>query len=610
MRTVGSRPRSLESLTAALSLAIIAVLSAVGGYARRWMSDDGLIVLRTVRNLQAGYGPVFNAGERVEANTSTLWQYLIYLGSWSGLRLETVAVGLGLLLSTAAMVLGADSARKLWRLAATAHRNPGADPLMILPVGAVIYLALPPARDFFTSGLEWGLAIFWLALTLWLLVQWLRRYQPDSVGRYGLLLAWWLGMSWLVRPELALYGGVLGLLLVVAQRRGRDRLAIMAVALPLPAGYQIFRMGYYGLLTPHTAVAKSANDALWRQGIAYVADFVVPYQLWLPLGLVVLLLAAGAGQRWYHWRAHGHSSGSLAGALAGVKVPLLALALWYGCAVVHSVYIIRVGGDFMHGRMLLLPLFAGLLPVFVLPLSQWWQQLISAGVACWAVVMAAFSPAVDWETFDTDQAHGIVDERSFWRHAAGLSDRSPIYIEDFQQVPWMHNFSEEALPALTAGAAYAYPVIRDEQLHWDSVAPEPGRQDPPTVYLLTLGMPAALAPLEVRVLDPMGLATPLAARGPRLPDGRIGHDKDLAAIWRVADSAAQLDQLPQWQQPEEAQRARLALAHPDFQELFASYRQPLDWQRFRANLVFALSTGRSLQLSDDPEDYLGEVFPR
>ena len=58
---------------------LLAVLAFIGGWRRRWMSDDGLIVLRTVRNLLAGNGPVFNAGERVEANTSTLWQYLIYL---------------------------------------------------------------------------------------------------------------------------------------------------------------------------------------------------------------------------------------------------------------------------------------------------------------------------------------------------------------------------------------------------------------------------------------------------------------------------------------------------------------------------------------------------
>ena len=51
---------------------------------RRWIADDGLIVLRTVRNLLAGNGPVFNAGERVESNTSTAWTYLVCLGSLIG----------------------------------------------------------------------------------------------------------------------------------------------------------------------------------------------------------------------------------------------------------------------------------------------------------------------------------------------------------------------------------------------------------------------------------------------------------------------------------------------------------------------------------------------
>ena len=63
----------LSALAAAL---VAGVFAFWGGWTRRWMSDDGLIVLRTVRNILAGNGPVFNAGERVEANTSTLWQYL------------------------------------------------------------------------------------------------------------------------------------------------------------------------------------------------------------------------------------------------------------------------------------------------------------------------------------------------------------------------------------------------------------------------------------------------------------------------------------------------------------------------------------------------------
>ena len=53
-------------LSALVAAAVAGVFAFWGGWARRWMSDDGLIVLRTVRNLLAGNGPVFNAGERVE----------------------------------------------------------------------------------------------------------------------------------------------------------------------------------------------------------------------------------------------------------------------------------------------------------------------------------------------------------------------------------------------------------------------------------------------------------------------------------------------------------------------------------------------------------------
>jgi arabinofuranosyltransferase len=56
---------------------LVVAVFAVLAWNRRWMSDDGLIVLRTVRQILAGNGPVFNAGERVESNTSTLWTYLL-----------------------------------------------------------------------------------------------------------------------------------------------------------------------------------------------------------------------------------------------------------------------------------------------------------------------------------------------------------------------------------------------------------------------------------------------------------------------------------------------------------------------------------------------------
>ena len=59
----------------------------------------------------------------------------------------------------------------------------------------------------------------------------------------------------------------------------------------LPVGYQIFRMGYYGLLVPQTALAKDASGDKWAQGFVYLANFNEPYLLWIP---ALLLVALGA----------------------------------------------------------------------------------------------------------------------------------------------------------------------------------------------------------------------------------------------------------------------------------------------------------------------------
>ena len=142
--------RSLTTLSGVISAVVVAALGFYGGWQRRWMSDDGLIVLRTVRNLLAGNGPVFNAGERVETNTSTLWQYIIYIGALiSGSRLETIALWAALVFTTVALFIAAVATAKLYQ----------GNNRLLLPFGGILYISLPPARDFATSGLEWGLSL-------------------------------------------------------------------------------------------------------------------------------------------------------------------------------------------------------------------------------------------------------------------------------------------------------------------------------------------------------------------------------------------------------------------------------------------------------------------
>jgi hypothetical protein len=65
------RDRRRLAMLAVVMVPVVLVL--VMGWQHRWMSDDGFINLRYVDQIRHGNGPVFNAGERIEAFTSPLW---------------------------------------------------------------------------------------------------------------------------------------------------------------------------------------------------------------------------------------------------------------------------------------------------------------------------------------------------------------------------------------------------------------------------------------------------------------------------------------------------------------------------------------------------------
>lgn len=625
---------SITVVTGAISAVLLGVLAFYGGWLRRWMSDDGLIVLRTVRNLLAGNGPVFNAGERVEANTSTLWQYLIYaVAAVTDARLEMIALWLAIIFTTLALVIAS------WGTALL-HRHNHA--LVLVPVGGLVYLALPPARDFATSGLEWGLSLLWIAVLWFLLMKWAHPAKPagrhqsaPQVEKIVYFLAFWCGLSWLVRPELALYGGLAGLLIMVAATSWRMRGLILLAALPLPAAYQIFRMGYYGLLTPHTAVAKSAGEAAWADGWNYVRDLFDPYSLWLALALVVAMGGFSL------WRFKSPEQPPLEATAASrslwskgpqLRTPSAAVALIIGAAVVHFLYILRVGGDFMHGRMLLLPLFAVLLPIMVLPIvdllatSKTLDLVLIGGLIVlsgWAMSTVINSNDIDWDTAYEDDL-GIVDERDFWTYATQRDQGDPpVLASDFHLAQVMNDYEETIERALEEDAALMSQYFSPDgegsgEFSWTTTPRnEPGAAEDQsgleylgtTVYNLNLGMTSMSAPLELRVLDTVGLTTPLAARQPRDLDARVGHDKWLPREWQGADTDANLDDIPLWYGAEATATAREALQTPDLVNLFSTYREPMSVSRFFSNMGFALTEGRTLELSLDPAEVVDNKGP-
>ena len=111
-------------------------------------------------------------------------------------------------------------------------------------------------------------------------------------------LAFVAGLSVLVRPELALIGGLALVMMLIAARGLAAARADRRRRRPAAGGYQIFRMGYYGLLVPGTALAKDASGSKWPQGFVYLANFNQPYLLWAP----AILLAGLGGRRAGHPR--------------------------------------------------------------------------------------------------------------------------------------------------------------------------------------------------------------------------------------------------------------------------------------------------------------------
>lgn len=578
----------------------MAVLFAVGAWQRRWIADDGLIVLRTVRNLLAGNGPVFNKGERVEANTSTVWTYLIWFWSWvTDAQTEYVVLWIALTLSVAAFPLAIYGTYRLLDL-----RGRGVS-AVVLPFGALVYIALPPARDFATSGLEVSLCIFWAAALWTQMVLWSRRDRDGGTGRV-LLIGFTAGISPLVRPELALVGALALLLVVASPMTWRVRAAFVVVAATLPVGYQIFRMGYYGLLVPNTAVAKDASGSKWEQGFRYLGNLFGPYVLLLP---VVLAVLAGVLLWWTGRRRRPHVAdvpvGSrLARFSARLRTPSAVVVVFVVAGLLEAVYWLRQGGDFMHARVLLVPLFLLLLPVVVLPvvvptvaprLRGGDRRLVVAGMAGSVASAALFLTVAVWAVLTSQSSgmhngtdigrSGIVDERRFY--IQNMSIAHPITARDYLDYPRMRAMVD-AIDEHAAEGGVLLPSSDYDQWYFDPLPtpPLPGTPKQLTVFFLNLGMTSMNASLDVRVIDQMGLAYPIASHTERLPYARIGHDKDLDGEWVVAESAA-VDRrpfLPFFLDRNWVRQARVALTCRPTQDLIASYKEPMSLSRFRRNV--------------------------
>lgn len=537
---------------------LAAIAMGVLGYHARWICDDALIFTRTVEQILAGNGPVYSPGERAEASTSTLWQWLLVLAGFV-LRQDdtsTIAWVLGLLLTVGGFAVAVDATRRAW----LGHAH-GVERFMI-PFGVLIPLALRPVWEYATSGLETGLTTMWLASCWWVLV----RLRAGGSRRGVLGAAAVMGLGPLVRPDLALPAVVfLVALWVLARPALWLTLAAVVAAGALPVAYQIFRMGYYGIVFPMPALTKEAGASLWGRGFGYVTDFTGPYVLWLPLIGVVIGI------------------GALLRAVSGRRADLVLVMTPVTAGALLLVYVVKVGGDYMHARMLLPILFLVLLPVLLVPLGRVFVP-VTGVLLVWALVCGIsmrFSPTGGLgEKTDNERDYYVLFTR----------DSHPTTSEDFART------QTGTLDVIRAEIAAGRRSLVYYGPGFENIV-VPLRADVPgdvAVVGIYLGVVGDITPVDGRVVDFWGLANPVGARFD-LPTTKPGHSKPMSNAWilaEYADPAAPIDPRGNYARPgpvtaEEVAAARRALECGDLKELRDAAREPMSAGRFWKNLTGA-----------------------
>ncbi|NPA30903.1 MAG: hypothetical protein GXO37_02775 [Chloroflexi bacterium] len=353
-----------------------------------WLCDDAYIYLRSVEQLWAGHGPVWNTGWRVQTFTGPLWYGI----------LAALRVGLrdGYLL---ALLPGLFFTALTWQRWRQRLPTPQAHALLL-----AAWLVSNGFMDYTTSGLE-------TALAYWTLSGFLHAYLPaagDDLRAWPRLNAW-AGLVALTR---------LDLLALIApawlqrawQARALPRRDWGRGLLPglIPAGlWYGFALAYYGSPVPNPVYAKMFHGLPRATVLAQGLRYWVGQMLLDPVTLALILLFAA---RLLH-------RGGVQGRMLVAGAALYALDLTW------------VGGDFMAGRFpafLYVWLLGGGLILAPPPTWRGWRPKAAlAALGLYALLFPHTPVTSPWDHYvepDFYLQWGVGDERGrYFRYTSLLT---------------------------------------------------------------------------------------------------------------------------------------------------------------------------------------------
>lgn len=504
-----------------LLLALPTVLIVVGAWLHRWVAEDAFIDFRVVQNIWHGHGPVFNVGQRVEVYTDPLWvAALALVGAvlpfisieWWSVILGLVGTGVGFICATAAI-------RRL-------SRQDVGEGRLVVPVGLVMVSSVAIMWDFATSGLETGMIFGWIGLTWWLLV---RSFEGVTSTRLSALVA---SLGFTIRPDMALITAVLVVTLWLIDGADaprptkRQRIVFLVAATAIPLASELFRVAYFGLLTSNTAIAKSASHLWLGQGLTYLWDFLSTYWILIPLVAVSVLVLP----RWYAlWVQH-------------ERLRLLVMVAPAIGGLADSAFVVAIGGDFMHGRMLLPGFFSLGAVTWCVVRRDRVQAIALGGAAVWSL-WSLWGFRYDAGPSDVKES-GIANERSYW--IARAEHPHPVTLADYKA--WV---DLKALVPMNDGrlltrlgiAQQAIDQKRQILIMNGELFTVSAPQYPSVLFVAdgNIGISGYALPDSVHMVDMLSLASPLSSHFALTERGRPGHEKEGSPPWVLAMYAPRYD---------------------------------------------------------------------
>ncbi len=407
--------RLLRSLGVLLALGIAATVLRTA-----WLSDDAFIIARVADNFVSGHGLRWNVIDRVQVFTCPLWALLLIpLYAATGGAMTSLWA---LSFSSTGVLLGLFLRRLRER------------PARVL--GALALLASSQAfLDFSTSGLENPLSHALVAAFVLSLPGTCRGEMPGAAPSASALVLPTALIALLManRLDLVVVAGPAFLVAAIGTIRssgGRVLRPAARAMLPLLLWHS-FALLYYGTPWPNTAWAKLGHGAprevLARNGGAWLDDALQhdPQSLLGPACVAAFLILRG---------------------------PATARALGLGL-LAQGFYVWWVGGDFMRGRFLSVPVVvAAAALVHFLPgrtaLGIGAVALVSATLAGRGFVTPTFLPR-------TPNPGLVGDERAVWSTSTGLFS-SRREAGRFQQPAWQWRDSERGVIRETVIGARAW----------------------------------------------------------------------------------------------------------------------------------------------------------